>query len=367
MSNLFFRTNIAPYRIDTYNALHEQLGCEMHFYWKEETSQNLDMDTMLQQCKFTPQYLNGIRLFGNSRKFCINVWSILRKNKPEVVIVPEFQILTIQVLLYKWLFRKKFKVVSMCDDSFDMLTNDNDFSKIHKFARKMIAPQVDDILLVDNRSCDWYKENYGKGIWLPIIRDEKKEIPLYKNALDISNELNNKYNLCGKKVLLFVGRLVDVKNLNRMIEAVGKTKENFTTVIIGNGPKIDELKKEAAKTEKEIIFAGHFENQEIRAWYNISDVMILPSIREAFGAVTNEALIAGNYCLVSTLAGSSCLIDDTNGETYNPYDTDEMALKIDKIFRGKITSKCSTIKLKENKMRFDFNDIFTHVIDTINK
>lgn len=367
MSNLFFRTNIAPYRIDTYNALHEQLGCEMHFYWKEETSQNLNMDTMLQQCKFTPQYLKGIRLFANSRKLCTNIWSILRKNKPEVVIVPEFQILTIQVLLYKWLFRKKFKVVSMCDDSYDMLTNDNDFSKIHKYARKFIAPKVDDILLVDNRAVEWYKENYGKGIWLPIIRDEEKEIPLYKDALEISNELNKKYQLCSKKVLLFVGRLVDVKNLDRMIEAVGKTKEDFTTVIIGDGHKMDELKKVAAKTEKEIIFAGHFENQEIRAWYNISDVMILPSKREPFGAVTNEALIAGNYCLVSKSAGSSCLIDDSNGDTFNPYDTDEMSLKIDRIFSEKVASKGNIIKLKENKMRIEFNDILTHVIDAINK
>lgn len=365
MSNLFFRTNIAPYRIDTYNALHEQLGCEMYFYWKEETSQKLDMVTMLQQCKFTPQYLKGIRLFANSRKLCTSIWSILRKNKPEVVIVPEFQILTIQVLLYKWLFRKKFKVISMCDDSYDMLTNDNDFSFIHKYARKIIAPKLDEILLVDNRSAEWYKKNYGKGIWLPIIRDEQKEIPLYKEALDISKKLNIQYNLAGKKVLLFVGRLVDVKNLNRMIEAIGKTQEDFVTVIVGDGIKLEELKEEASKTGKEIIFAGHFENQEIRAWYNISDVMILPSTREAFGAVTNEALIAGNYCLISKSAGSSCLINESNGKVIDPYNIEEMAKDIDDIFNKKVTIKNKDLILKGNKMAFDFKSTMSKVFNQI--
>ena len=100
----------------------------MYFYWKEETSQKLNMEVMIKECEFTPNYLKGIKLGANSRKFCTNIWSILRKNSPKIVIVPEFQILAIQVILYKWLFRKKFKIISMCDDSYDMLANNNDFS-----------------------------------------------------------------------------------------------------------------------------------------------------------------------------------------------------------------------------------------------
>ena len=365
MNNLFFRTNIAPYRIDTYNALHEKLNCEMYFYWKEETSQGLNMDVLLKQCRFTPHYLKGIKLKANSRKFSTDIWSILRKHQPKIVIVPEFQILTIQVLLYKWVFRKKFKVVSMCDDSYDMLFNDNDFSVIHKYARKLIAPKVDDILLVDSRATIWYQEHYGKGLWLPIIRDEKREIPLYKEALDISNEFNKKYNLVGRKVLLFVGRLVEVKNLNRLIAAIGNTNEDFVTIIVGDGPISKELKQEASKFNKEIIFVGHFEDQEIRAWYNVADVFILSSTKEAYGAVTNEALLAGNYCLISKLAGSACLINKENGLLINPYDIKDIAEKIDTVFRCCVNSKKEEIELKDNKMGFDFNSIVSCVCNEL--
>lgn len=361
MHNLFFRTNLAPYRIDIYNAIHKRLNCEMYFYWKEERSQSLDMAAIVSHCRFTPHYLTGVRLFKNSRKFCTEVWKILRKNNPEIVIVPEFQILTVQVLIYKWLFRKKFRIISMCDDSFDMLTNNNDFSLMHKCARKVIAPLVDDILLVDSRSVDWYRTHYNKGLWLPIIRDEQNEIELYQRALPISKRFNEEYNLVGKKVLLFVGRLVRLKNLSRLIVAIGKTHELFTTVIIGDGPELEKLKSEVAKINKEVIFAGHFEGQELRAWYNIADVFILPSYQEAYGAVTNEALIAGNYCLVSNLAGSACLINENNGLLLDPFDEEDMAKKIDIAF-GKVEKPKNTINLKLNRMNISFAEHLNKVI-----
>ena len=252
----------------------------------------------------------------------------------------------------------------MCDDSFDMLINDNDFSKIHKYARKFIAPKVDDILLVDNRSVDWYQQNFGKGIWLPIMRDEKKEIPLYKEALVISKQFIEKYKLEGKKVLLYVGRLVGLKNLSRLIAAIGKTKADFVTVIVGDGEEAEYLKSEAALVDKPIIFAGHFENHEIRAWYNVSDVFVLPSVQEAFGAVTNEALIAGNYCLISKVAGSSCLINNLNGKIFNPIDVDEIANLIDNTME-QVKKDNQINNVKDSLMPFTFRDMINNVINIL--
>lgn len=359
MSNLFFRTNIAPYRVDTYNALHEKLNCDLFFYWDFETSQNLDMSKILNECKFTPGYLKGVRLNANTRKICTEIWSILREKKPDIVIVPEFQILTIQVLLYKWIFRKNFKVISMCDDSYDMLNSNNDFSKIHRFARKILAPRVDEILLVDSRSVEWYQSNYGKGLWLPIVRDEHKERVLYEEALPQSRTLLEKYNIENKKVLLYVGRLVEIKNIRTLIAAIGKTSEDFVTVVVGDGCDKELFIKEASTLNKPILFVGHFENQDIRAWYNIADVFVLPSYREPFGAVTNEALLAGCYSLISEKAGSACLIEEgVNGELFPPMDVECLAMKIDATF-AKIAH--SNLHLKDNKMLFSFN----HIIDSV--
>lgn len=363
MANLFFRTNVAPYRIDTYNALYDNLGFEFYFLYKEDSSQKFDMQSQYNQCKFKPNFLKTVSIFSNHQKLCTNIWSILKKEKPDAVIVPEFKILTVQILLYKWLFRKKFKVISMCDDSWDMIAHDHEFSKAHKIMRKLITPFLDSLLLVDDRVLRWYKKRYGKGIWLPIIRDEQREITLYKDTIPLSLEYQKKYQLFNKKVLLFVGRLVKEKNLERLFDSIAKTKEEFTTVIVGSGELEKQLKQQASKLDKPIIFAGRYEGDDVRAWYNIADAFILPSHMEPFGAVTNEALIAGCECLVSDNAGSACLINKTNGEIINPYDIESMAKTIDGLMRRLQIRKDITTRIC--KMPFSFEEVTNRVFDEI--
>lgn len=366
MANILFQTYLSPYRIDTYNALHKQADMNFYFLNRKHGMQNFDMDSLYAQCSFTPNFLKTISVFKNHYRFCTNIWSILRHEKPNVVIVPEFKILTLQVILYKIIFLKKFKVISMCDDSYDMVSNNHDFSIIHRWARKLVVPLLDNLLLVDSRVTDWYKKHYKKGIWLPIIRDENKEIELYKKVLPLSTELGIKYNLNNKKVLLFVGRLDPVKNLDRLFEAISKSKENFVTVIVGNGELENSLKEMSLNINKEIVFAGRYEGDGVRAWYNIADAFILPSKQEAFGAVTNEALIAGLPCIISTNAGSACLINQNNGFVVDPYDINEIASVIDLVFqqiktRNKYLFRSSKMTLSfDETIRRCITDFFIH-------
>ena len=364
MANLFFRTNVAPYRIDTYNALHEKLDCEFFFLYAEDNSQKFNMQKLYDQCNFKVNILKSKSLFGkHSQRVCTNIGQIIKANKPEVVIVPEFKIITVQVLLYKLFTRGQFKVVSMCDDSWDMIANDHEWSFAHKWMRKIITPFLNDLLLVDDRVVEWYQKKYGKGIWLPIIRNEEKEICDYERTLPMSYEYAKQFDLVGKKVLLYVGRLAPVKNLEKLIEAVAKTKEEFVMVIVGNGELEGTLRKQASKINKPIIFAGRYEGDGIRVWYNIADVFILASKMEAFGAVTNEALISGCYCLISESAGSTCLIDDSNGKVFNPYDTDKMAKIIDETMHS--VDRRTEYRPRPSKMSFTFNDTIDRVIQKL--
>lgn len=361
MANLFFRTNVAPYRIDTYNALHERLNCEMYFLYDKDSSQNFDMEKMYKECNFKINILKSFSFLGKkNQRICTDIWKILRREKPEVVIVPEFKILTVQVLIYKYLFCRNFKVVSMCDDSWDMIANDHDWSFAHKMMRKIITPFLDDLLLVDDRVVNWYQKQYRKGIWLPIIRDEIKEIANYKRVLPISLKLSQKLGLSKKKVLLFVGRLCHVKNLERLLDAVSLTKEDFILVIVGSGVLEEQLKLKAANIDKEIIFAGRHEGDGVRVWYNVADCFILPSTMEAYGAVTNEALIAGCYSLISEAAGSSCLINNFNGKIFNPLDIGEIASLIDDTMKQ--IKKDNSNNIKNNLMPFTFTELINNVI-----
>jgi len=365
MNNLFFRTTLAPYRIDFYNALSASLNMEFFFYRRKSLAQNFNMDILEEQCNFTPYYLDGYELGKSSRKICKGIYGILKSNKPAIVIVPEFQILTIQILFYRFFFKKKFKIVSMCDDSYDMIVNNNNFSIIHKYARKIITPFLDNLIVVEPKVKDWYQQHYKKGIWFPIIRDENVEITNYKLVIPLSNELNEKYSLKNKKVILFVGRLVALKNLSRFLSAVENLKEDCVVVIVGSGEEEISLKQQAEKINKNIIFTGRLEGDTLRAWYNVSDIFVLLSVLEAFGAVTNEALLAGNYVVVSEKAGSNCLVEENvNGYVVDPYNIDQISTTIDKLL-SKIECKNEIISLKNNLMNVSFNEKFSNLMENL--
>ena len=364
MANIFIRTNIAPYRVDTYNALHEQLGMKMCFYERESKAQKFDIDALEAQCSFKPVYLKGLTFGSMNRKWCFGLWKMLRNEKPKVVIVPEFQISAMQVLLYRWLTRKRFKVVSMTDDSYDMIANDNDFTKLHKCLRDHLAKYFDNFIVVTPQVERWYQEHYGKGVWMPIIMNDKKAGANYDRLLPLSRKYVKQYGLEGKKVLLFVGRLVELKNLSRVIEAFGRSSEEATLVIVGDGSEREKLEAQAMEIKKEVVFTGRFDGDELYAWYNLADVLILASYQEAFGAVTNEALLAGCRVIVSERAGSSCLVSEENGQLVNPMDVDDIRAAIDRQIAE--AEKPDLNAPRESRMTVKFEERINNLVNKLN-
>lgn len=364
MANLFFRTCVSPYRIDTYNTLHDDMDFELYFLGDEDDSQSFDMKRIYGQCHFTPHILKTVSILRAHFQYCPEIWSIIKRNNPSVVIVPEYKILTVQVLLYKWLHRAKFRVVSMCDDSYDMVSNDNDFSATHKWARKIVVPWLDDLLLVDNKVVEWYQERYKKGYWLPIVRDEEKETKAYEQAVTISHQYQEQFDLKGRKILLYVGRLVALKNLERVIRAINRCQTDFTFVIIGDGEERSKLEEAASQCNHRVLLGGRYEEERLRAWYNIADVFILASYQEAYGAVTNEALLAGCRCAISSHCGSACLIDDRNGATFNPYDEEEIASQIDALISK--SPQRETCAARAPLMSFSFRELMNGLKQRLN-
>ena len=323
---LIFHPSVAPYRIDFFNELNKSFDAKICLQYWNLRSQKFDYQKIYDQFEFVPQYLPE----GSKRNMLKEVRRQLKVYAPDIVITCEFNIITLFVLIIKFIFRGKFKVVVMTDDSYDMVSDNHDFSIKHKIARNICVPLANDLIVIEPNVQKWYLEKFNKGIVFPIIADDIKAEVNYERLLPISREHIERYRLEGKKVLLFVGRLVDLKNLKRTINAFEKSVSDATFVIIGDGPLRKELETLAKGINKEIIFTGRFDGDELYAWYNIASVFILASYKEPFGAVTNEALLAGCRAIVSSKAGSSCLVNESNGEIVDPMDIQEIANAIDR-------------------------------------
>ena len=98
---------------------------------------------------------------------------------------------------------------------------------------------------------------------------------------------------------LYVGRLVEVKNLEFLIRAFNRHPE-LELRIVGFGLLEDRLKDIAGEN---IHFLGAIDNKELYRYYQSSDVFVLPSLSEPWGLVVEEALNNGVPVMLSNKVG----------------------------------------------------------------
>lgn len=360
---LIFHPTIAPYRIDFFNSLYEGFDTQVCLYYRNLHSQKFDYAKIESQFAFTPQYLEEkVKLMR--RTIYGGIWEKLKAFSPDIVLVNEYCLCTIAVLAYKWLFHKSFKVVTICDDNHNMVVEHNDFSRLHRTARKLITPFLDDLILPDCTVTQWYQDHYHKGCYFPIIRDDQQARATYERLLPQSRQLIEQHSLKGKYVFLFVGRLVENKNVDTLIKAFSLIKnDHCLLVIVGDGEKKPQL--ESLAENHHVLFTGRLEGDDLYAWYNVADSFVLPSHKEPFGAVTNEALLAGCWCLISEKAGSQCLIKEgVNGDRFNPDHTEDLRDKMKKALNRKTVHDLQ--QLRDNLMCNSYQTCMEQLITTLN-
>ena len=352
---LVFHPIIAPYRIDFFNALSEKFDTKICLLWHNLKDQTFDYKKIEQQFNFVPTYIlrDELGFFKWSNK----IWETISDFKPDIVLTSEFGFATILTLLNRLFTRRHYKVVSIVDDSYNMVAEGNQFTWRHKKAMQVLMPYLDNVINVEPRVADWYKSRFGKGLYFPIICNDEIARSRQERVLNISENYLRQYDLVGKRVLLFVGRLVKLKNLETAIKAFVKANvEDSVFIIVGNGEEKEHLGS-IATDYPNVLLIGRYEGDELYAWYNVGQVLTLPSLQEPFGAVTNEALVAGCKVLVSKYAGSNCLVSVNNGKIINPNDIESFAEDIRSIFRD-IKPLNSPLAVKPNLMQSSFEENF---------
>jgi glycosyltransferase involved in cell wall biosynthesis len=157
------------------------------------------------------------------------------------------------------------------------------------------------------------KDHKDKAIVIPS--GLKKERLFKENDSKEFEKIKEKIK--GKKVVLSIGRLVDYKGFEYLIEAAKFLDEEFLVIIIGNGPLYNKLREkiEKEKVNGKVMLLGKIEN--INPFLASCDVFCLPSIdrREAFGLVLVEALAFGKPLITTNVYGSGMNYVNVNNET----------------------------------------------------
>jgi len=157
-------------------------------------------------------------------------------------------------------------------------------------------------------------------------------------------KLKEKYNIKSKYILLFVGRLIEVKGIEYLIDALGIVSNkipDLELLIAGTGNLERQLKEKVRKSNLSsyVSFLGAVKHEDLIDYYNICDLLVLPSIfdkyghTETLGMVILEAMSCGKPVVASDIGGiPESVRNGYNGLLTIPKDPANIADKIVKAF-----------------------------------
>jgi glycosyltransferase involved in cell wall biosynthesis len=126
-------------------------------------------------------------------------------------------------------------------------------------------------------------------------------------------------------VIIFLGRVVMEKGLDVFADAIHALDErevNYRVLVVGEGPARPWFEQQLPRA----IFTGEITGVELATALASADVLLNPSITEAFGNVTLEAMASGLPVIAAEATGSTNLVfDGATGRLVDGTDSDEFA------------------------------------------
>lgn len=120
------------------------------------------------------------------------------------------------------------------------------------------------------------------------------------------------------RLLLWIGRMVEVKGLDTLIAAfdlVHQRQPDVKLLLVGDGPLKSAIQSDVVRRglNEHVVFAGSIDQEQLGDWYRASDLFVLSSWSEGLPNVLRESLACGRP-FVSTDVGSVSEIADSKGQ-----------------------------------------------------
>jgi glycosyltransferase involved in cell wall biosynthesis len=125
-----------------------------------------------------------------------------------------------------------------------------------------------------------------------------------------------------RRYFVFSGRLAQVKRVDLLIQAfvrIAADRPEWDLLIVGDGALRDELRSMVpSHLQSRVVWTGFLDHNEPALAYHAADVLVLPSDREPWAVVVQEAMAAGLPVIASDVVGAAheMVKDGTSGRIF---------------------------------------------------
>jgi glycosyltransferase involved in cell wall biosynthesis len=178
---------------------------------------------------------------------------------------------------------------------------------------KIIYWRADWIIAIDKFCLEQARKN-GAAHKVSLIMNSVDDSVFRPDELSRKQERDRYACRSDEFVLLFAGRLEEVKRVDKIIDSLACANNSFKMklFIAGDGS----LKKALEKRIREmnltnrVFFLGYVAHDELPKLYNMADAFILPSIMEGTPMVVLEALACGTPVIATAVGGIPDLVEN---------------------------------------------------------
>jgi len=185
---------------------------------------------------------------------------------------------------------------------------------------------------------------------------------------------HKKYANDDEKIVSYIGRLVPEKGVNILLGAVKSILKELPKtkfIVAGEGWHRSELQRISKELEidDKVYFTGYLPEEDFLAFFNVSDVLVIPSTYEPFGIVALEGMATKTPIIVSDVGGLSEIVDHRwTGIKVPPDNSDALAeALIDLVSDDKLRKTIVKNAMEKLEHVYDWSIIADHTIKIYNE
>lgn len=292
----------------------------------------------------------GLKMISQTAK-------IIKQEKPDIIIEHFCAPILRLILLYAKIKNRNLQIYiyQHHDADLDGIAASGIKKKIIKKIDTIACKSVDGIIAISNFVKNSVIKNYN-------IKSEK--IKIIYNGVDLSYFGKDQHK---KNEIIYVGRLVEGKGVQLILDALQYVEREFHFNIVGDGPYRKNLEKKVKKLglQEKVTFCGP--QQNISEWMQKAAIFIhMPIFEEGFGITVVEAMAAGLIVITTNSGGIPEIIrNNENGYLIDKDDPIQISKCLEKVLDNYNNDIHRTMRKKAIQDSNNYNiQKFTLDVDT---